>query len=152
MLTQQSDHSRIRCMIRYAFVLLLLLGIMVTIPSLTPVFATRTTEQKISRLQKRYTQQQAKLERKFERKKYRVMTRQVKRHYSAESYCRKNHLNDRQCIDAWISRNNLNMYGDSNERVYIGGTPLFNESTGRYINRYYYIRTQHPDAPWWKMQ
>jgi hypothetical protein len=53
-------------------------------------------------------------------------------------------------IDAWISENNLNEYGDPKETVYTGGTPLFNEATGKKISRYDYILQKHPDRPWKK--
>jgi len=48
-------------------------------------------------------------------------------------------------IDAWIEENdNLNRYGDSQQTMYAGGTPLFDESTGKQINRYCYILGNHP--------
>ena len=57
-------------------------------------------------------------------------------------------INEEQLIDQWIAENNLNMYGDPFDSMYIGGTPLFNEATGEYTNRYDYIRTNHPNSPW----
>ncbi|MFZ4575828.1 MAG: hypothetical protein ACOYN0_15645 [Phycisphaerales bacterium] len=55
---------------------------------------------------------------------------------------------ERTRIDAWLSRGGLNSYGDPAGTVYAGGTPLFDESTGRVINRYDYIRSRHGDSPW----
>ena len=51
-------------------------------------------------------------------------------------------------IDAWILENNLNQYGDPEDTVYPGGTPLFNEMTGENISKYEYIIKNHPDRPW----
>lgn len=51
-------------------------------------------------------------------------------------------------IEKWIKINNLNKYGDPIDTFYIGGTPLFNETTGEKINRFDYIAKQHLDRPW----
>lgn len=51
-------------------------------------------------------------------------------------------------IDKWIAKNNLNEYGDPSDTFYIGGTPLFDEATGRTKDRYEYIIAKHPDRPW----
>jgi hypothetical protein len=32
--------------------------------------------------------------------------------------------------------------------MYAGGTPLFNEATGKTMDRYDYIVMKHPDRPW----
>jgi len=53
-------------------------------------------------------------------------------------------------IDVWIRDNNLNQYGDPKGTVYTGGTPLFDETTGKRIDRYEYILKKHPDRPWQK--
>ena len=55
---------------------------------------------------------------------------------------------EKQKIDTWIKKDNLNEYGDSTNTVYAGGTPLFNESTGQSIELYQYILEKHPDRPW----
>lgn len=57
---------------------------------------------------------------------------------------------ERGRIDAWLRANDatLNEYGDAEGTVYTGGTPLFDERTGRTITRYEYIVRQHPDKPW----
>ncbi|MBI4084419.1 MAG: hypothetical protein HY431_00795 [Candidatus Levybacteria bacterium] len=59
-------------------------------------------------------------------------------------------MEEQKQIDAWIKENNLNSYGDPKDTVYAGGTPLFNESTGAYTDRYDYIAQQRPDKPWLK--
>ena len=51
-------------------------------------------------------------------------------------------------IEVWIVENDLNQYGDPKDTVYIGGTPLFDERTGRGIDKYEYIIKNHPDKPW----
>ena len=57
---------------------------------------------------------------------------------------------EKQQIEAWIKENNLNQYGDPQDTVYMGGTPLFNEKTGESLDRYEYILRKHPDRPWLK--
>lgn len=52
-------------------------------------------------------------------------------------------------IDAWLTKNNLNPFGDpANIKFYTGGTPLFHEATGIYIDRYNYIKRKFRDSPW----
>ncbi|MFA4833816.1 MAG: hypothetical protein WC619_03130 [Patescibacteria group bacterium] len=48
-------------------------------------------------------------------------------------------------IDKWLEKNNLNRYGDSVDMMYTGGTPLFNETTGESLDRYDYILKNHPE-------
>ena len=57
-------------------------------------------------------------------------------------------LEEKQLIEVWISENDLNQYGDMNDTVYLGGTPLFNETTSQSIDRYEYILQGHIDRPW----
>jgi hypothetical protein len=51
----------------------------------------------------------------------------------------------KQRIDRWIKEKKLNPYGDPNDTMYAGGTPLFNEATGRSLDRYEYILSRHPE-------
>ena len=51
-------------------------------------------------------------------------------------------------IGEWISKENLNQYGDSKDTVYAGGSPLFDESTSSPVDLYDYILSKHPDRPW----
>ncbi len=53
--------------------------------------------------------------------------------------------NGKEKIDKWLEDNNLNRYGDPMDKIYIGGTPLFNEATGQNIDRFDYIFKNHPD-------
>lgn len=55
---------------------------------------------------------------------------------------------EKQKIQDWIVKNHLNEYGDPQGTVYAGGTPLFNEMTGKKIDRYEYIVQKHSDRPW----
>lgn len=52
---------------------------------------------------------------------------------------------EKQFIDNWIIKNSLNEYGDPRDTVYMGGTPLFDERTGRNIDKYEYILGNHPE-------
>jgi hypothetical protein len=47
-------------------------------------------------------------------------------------------------IDSWLEENGLNKYGDNEETVYAGGTPLFNEATGESVDRYVYLIKKFP--------
>lgn len=55
---------------------------------------------------------------------------------------------ERTLIDCWIKENNLNSYGDPLDTMYTGGTPLFNETTGKYLDQYEYLYLHYPDKPW----
>ncbi len=48
-------------------------------------------------------------------------------------------------IDNWLKANSLNRYGDKADTYYAGGTPLFDESTGKAIERFEYIFEKIPD-------
>ena len=48
-------------------------------------------------------------------------------------------------IDQWITENNLNQYGDSQNTVYSNGKPCDNT-----LDCYKYIKTKNPDKPWKK--
>ncbi|MCD4762311.1 hypothetical protein K8R32_05125 [bacterium] len=52
---------------------------------------------------------------------------------------------DREAIDKWLEENGYNRYGDSPGIMYAGGTPLFNEATGKSIDRFDYILKRHPE-------
>ncbi|MCC6728849.1 MAG: hypothetical protein IT208_05870 [Chthonomonadales bacterium] len=51
----------------------------------------------------------------------------------------------RKRIDKWIADKGLNPYGDAKSTVYAGGTPLFDERTGKRRDRYEYILDRHPE-------
>lgn len=48
-------------------------------------------------------------------------------------------------IDRWIAENDLNEYGDPKGTMYMGGSPLFDESTGQSRERYEYVLEKHPE-------
>jgi hypothetical protein len=52
---------------------------------------------------------------------------------------------DKQAIDDWLTKKGLNRYGDAKNAVYTGGTPLFDEATGKSVERYDYILNKFPD-------
>ncbi|MDD4901762.1 MAG: hypothetical protein PHE24_01365 [Patescibacteria group bacterium] len=51
---------------------------------------------------------------------------------------------DKQAIDDWLVKKSLNRYGDAKNALYTGGTPLFDEATGKAIERYDYILNKFP--------
>jgi len=53
-------------------------------------------------------------------------------------------------IDTWLSVNKdtLNQFGDPAGSVYTGGSPLFDETTGKYQDVQQYVTRQHRDRPW----
>ncbi len=51
----------------------------------------------------------------------------------------------KQKIDRWIADNRRNPFGDPPGTAYMGGTPLFDERTGRSKDRYEYILERHPE-------
>ncbi|MBI4866189.1 MAG: hypothetical protein HY816_04480 [Candidatus Wallbacteria bacterium] len=50
----------------------------------------------------------------------------------------------RAYIDRYLVSSQLNPYGDPKSTVYLGGDPLFDESTGLRMDRYDYILRKHP--------
>jgi len=51
-----------------------------------------------------------------------------------------------KCVDRWLAERKLDPYGSPAGTMYAGGTPLFNEATGRQIDRLDYIYRKHPEA------
>jgi len=48
------------------------------------------------------------------------------------------------CGDVWLAQRDLNHFGDPNGTVYAGGTPLFDERTGRSTDRMEHLLRKHP--------
>ncbi|HAM88462.1 MAG: hypothetical protein US83_C0004G0076 [Candidatus Falkowbacteria bacterium GW2011_GWC2_38_22] len=48
-------------------------------------------------------------------------------------------------IEKWLTDNNLNRYGDAMDTFYTDGTPLFDEVSGKSIERFEYILKKTPD-------
>ena len=57
---------------------------------------------------------------------------------------------EQQRIDKWLTfyADSLNDYGDPKGTMYAGGTPLFNETSGKPVSKYEYIVVKHPERPW----
>ena len=53
-------------------------------------------------------------------------------------------LEEMAMIEFWIKEEGLNRYGDPKDAVYTGGTPLFDEATGKRTDRFEYVLTRHP--------
>jgi len=50
--------------------------------------------------------------------------------------------------DAWLEQHELNTYGDSLNTMYMGGSPLFDESTGEMTSLDDYLNAKFPDNTW----
>ena len=48
-------------------------------------------------------------------------------------------------IDEWLAEKKLNQYGDDPDTMYAGGTPLYNEGTGEFMERYAYLLEKFPN-------
>lgn len=48
-------------------------------------------------------------------------------------------------IDKWLAENGYNRFGDPEGTFYAGGTPLFDEKSGRSLERFEYIFKKIPD-------
>ncbi len=59
-------------------------------------------------------------------------------------------VTERLQIEKWITDKGLNQYGDPADTLYAGGSPLFDEATGKSLTRWEYIVGTHPDRPWKK--
>ena len=57
-------------------------------------------------------------------------------------------INEKAKIEKWLVDSKLNEYGEPADTLYAGGTPLFDESTGEKMDRYEYIKENHPGEPW----
>ena len=49
------------------------------------------------------------------------------------------------CLDRELAARGLNAFGDPQGTMYAGGTPLFDERTGKAIPREQYVFSHHPD-------
>ena len=50
------------------------------------------------------------------------------------------------CVDRWLAQRKLDPYGNEEGMMYAGGTPLFDERTGRSTDRLEYVYKKHPEA------
>ena len=51
----------------------------------------------------------------------------------------------RSCLDAQLAAKGLNEFGDPPDTAYPGGTPLFDEATGKRTDRAAYVFAKHPE-------
>ena len=49
------------------------------------------------------------------------------------------------CLDRELAARHLNEFGDPEGTMYTGGTPLFDEKTGKRTDRAEYVFSRHPD-------
>jgi hypothetical protein len=49
------------------------------------------------------------------------------------------------CLDRQLAAKGLNPFGDPEGTMYAGGTPLFDEKTGKTTPREQYVLAKHPD-------
>ncbi len=49
------------------------------------------------------------------------------------------------CLDRELAARHLNEFGDAEGTMYPGGTPLFDEKTGKRTDRAEYVFSRHPD-------
>mmetsp|Transcript_15163 Transcript_15163/g.18464 ORF Transcript_15163/g.18464 Transcript_15163/m.18464 type:complete len:287 (-) Transcript_15163:18-878(-) len=57
-------------------------------------------------------------------------------------------MTDLEKADKWLAERKLNSYGDPESTMYMGGSPLFNESTGESKDRYKHLKEKYTDLPW----
>lgn len=60
----------------------------------------------------------------------------------------KNYFCNLVKADKWLKEEELNQFGDALDTMYAGGSPIFDESTGKSINRYDYLTDKFPSLPW----
>lgn len=51
-----------------------------------------------------------------------------------------------RCVDAWLEKNKMDQYGNPTGTMYMGGTPLFDEASGKTTDRLELIYKNHPEA------
>jgi hypothetical protein len=49
------------------------------------------------------------------------------------------------CLDQQLAARGLNEFGDPPGTMYAGGTPLFDEASGKRVDRKEYVLRKHPD-------
>jgi hypothetical protein len=50
------------------------------------------------------------------------------------------------CVDGWLDAHGLDAYGSPRGTLYSGGTPLFDETTGRATPRQAFLSAHHPEV------
>lgn len=55
-------------------------------------------------------------------------------------------VDEESCVDQWLAARKLDSYGAPKGTMYIGGTPLFDESTGKTTPRLEHVYARRPEA------
>jgi hypothetical protein len=50
------------------------------------------------------------------------------------------------CVDRWLSEHGLDAFGSPRGTQYAGGTPLFDEASGKAVDRLAYVYGKQPQA------
>ena len=50
------------------------------------------------------------------------------------------------CVDRWLDSHGLDVFGSPEGTLYPGGSPTFDEKTGRPISRLEFVYAHHPEA------
>lgn len=59
---------------------------------------------------------------------------------------------EKDLVEAWLKKNNLNECGDVVGTAYAGGSCLFDETTGKLVDKYEYLIKKFPARPWLVLQ
>ncbi|HET9036608.1 MAG TPA: hypothetical protein VFN45_10395 [Myxococcaceae bacterium] len=51
-----------------------------------------------------------------------------------------------ECVDRWLKGHGLDDYGNPQGTMYAGGTPTFDETTGRSVDRWTLVAKNRPEA------
>jgi hypothetical protein len=51
-----------------------------------------------------------------------------------------------ECVDKWLKGHGLDQYGNPQGTMYAGGTPTFDETTGRSVDRWTLVAKNRPEA------
>ena len=51
-----------------------------------------------------------------------------------------------ECVERWLKGHGLDDYGNPQGTLYAGGTPTFDESTGRSVDRWTLVMKNRPEA------
>ena len=51
-----------------------------------------------------------------------------------------------ECVDKWLKGHGLDPYGNPQGTMYAGGTPTFDETTGRSVDRWTLVAKNRPEA------
>ena len=51
-----------------------------------------------------------------------------------------------ECVESWLKGHGLDAYGNPQGTMYAGGTPTFDESTGRSVDRWALVAKNRPEA------